>query len=215
MQHIERARNLSDALAIPGQHLDVTPILDSNIEQKKLLKLYKMMAVILLQLSTPKFPRIGSLVEAGNGFMVDGRPITQNMNNMIQLANMSKSVLPPEKRTQEVADEWYTALAGMHVAQLVFQHNNLVQSEDDCRSKYVARELFYSLAKHRRLSTFGFTEDNWSARSKFQQFTCPSPESSNSFRLWCDDLRPANILLNQDDDVIAAIDWEFTYAAPT
>ncbi|KAF4975973.1 hypothetical protein FZEAL_7300 [Fusarium zealandicum] len=51
----------------------------------------------------------------------------------------------------------------MHLAQLLFQHNDLVSSEDDCRNKYVARQLFRRLAKQGRLSTLGFAQDNWSA----------------------------------------------------
>ncbi|KAF5235466.1 hypothetical protein FAUST_7076 [Fusarium austroamericanum] len=43
----------------------------------------------------------------------------------------------------------------------------------------------------------------------------PSPDGSGSFRLWCDDFRPANVLIDDRDRVIGAIDWEFAYAAPT
>ncbi|KAF6514117.1 hypothetical protein HZS61_006373 [Fusarium oxysporum f. sp. conglutinans] len=169
-----------------------------------------------MQLSAPSFTRIGSLVKNDSGdYAVAGRPITQNMNNMIQLANIPRSVLPLESQTYESADDWYIALAGMHMAQLLFQHNDLVCSEDDCRNKYVARRLFHSLAKQGRLSTFGFIEDDWSGQSKITKFKCSMPSGSDSFRLWCDDLKPANLLLNQKDDIVAAIDWEFTYVAPT
>ncbi|KAL2755901.1 hypothetical protein ACRALDRAFT_1076671 [Sodiomyces alcalophilus JCM 7366] len=58
---------------------------------------------------------------------------------------------------------------------------------DDCRTKYVARQLFRRLAKQGRLSSFGFAEDGW----------------------------PANILIDENDHVLGAIDWEFSYAAPT
>lgn len=52
------------------------------------------------------------------------------------------------------------------MAQLIFQHNDLVTTADDCRSKYVARQLFRRLAKDHRLSNFGFADDDWSAQSK-------------------------------------------------
>ncbi|KAH8645405.1 hypothetical protein BX600DRAFT_478086 [Xylariales sp. PMI_506] len=104
-----------------------------------------------------------------------------------------------------------------HLAQLIFQHNDLVSIEDDCRNKYVSHQLFLRLAKQGRLSTFGFVQDDWSAAAETttrSRFLVPS--GSNSFRLWCDDFRPANALLDRaDDDMLAAvIDWEFTYAAP-
>ncbi|KAH9204559.1 hypothetical protein DL95DRAFT_273555, partial [Leptodontidium sp. 2 PMI_412] len=102
-----------------------------------------------------------------------------------------------ENETYATADEWYGALANMHLAQLIFQHNDLVSSEDDCRNKYVARQIFRRLAKQDDASKV------------------PAPDRSGPFRLWCDDFRPANVLLGPDDDVAAVIDWEFTYAAPT
>jgi hypothetical protein len=216
IQHIISVRDMSDALAIPDQHPDETPVLNPSIDERTLRRLYRKIAKILLELFKPSFTQIGSLVEIDNGrYSVSGRPITQNMNNMVQLANIPKSVLPGPNQTYLNADDWYTALAEMHMAQLLFQHNDLVGSEDDCRNKYVARSLFHSLAKQGRLSSFGFTDDNWSAQSKSTKFKCSAPNGSDCFRLWCDDLRPANILLNQEDDIVAAIDWEFTYVAPT
>ncbi|WXC48152.1 hypothetical protein QX201_007867 [Fusarium graminearum] len=209
LQHIKYAWDMSDTLAIPGQDPEETPVLNPNIEEDTLQKLYQKIAVILSQLFKPTFTRIGSLIEDENGCCsVAGRPITQNMNNMIQLANIPKAVLPEPHQTYESANSWYTASSEMHMAQLLFQHNDLVRSENDCRNKYVARFLFHSLAKQGRLSSFGFSEDDWSAQSRVSKFTCAMPKESDGFRLWCDDLRPVNLLVNQEDDIIAAIDWE-------
>jgi len=140
------------------------------------------------------------------------------MTDMVRLANIPRAVLPPEGKTYGTADEWYVALAEIHIAQLIFQHNDLVLSEDDCRNKYVARQIFRRLAKQGRLSTFGFAEDDWSAQtSKIMPSTTlsPVPAGSHSFRLWGDDFRAGNILLNDSDNIVAVIDWEFAYAAPT
>jgi hypothetical protein len=121
----------------------------------------------VLQLAQPAFPRIGALVETSPGsYHVMGRPITLNMSNMVQLSNIPRSIFFPEGTTYQTADEWYTVLAEMQIATLLFQHNDMISSEDDCRTKYVARQLFHKLAKQGRLSKFGFTEDDWSARSK-------------------------------------------------
>ncbi|KAK3935833.1 hypothetical protein QBC46DRAFT_412658 [Diplogelasinospora grovesii] len=88
-----------------------------------------------------------------------------------------------------------TALAEAHMAQLVFQHNDMVTSEDDCRNKYVARRLFPRLAKQGQQSIFGIAEDDW---------------------LWCDDLQPHNVLFNDAGDTAAVIGWGvLRYAAPT
>ena len=75
------------------------------------------------------------------------------------------AVLPLEGHTYQTSDEWYTALAEMHIAQLAFQHNATVSSEDDCRNKYVSRTVFRRLAKQGHLYTFGLTDDEWSAQS--------------------------------------------------
>ena len=137
------------------------------------------------------------------------------MSNMVQLSNIPKSIFPSKGTTYQTADEWYMVLAEMQIITLIFQHNDMVLSEDDCRTKYVARQLFWKLAKHGRLSTFGFIEDDWSVSSKHSPATLPAPDSSGSFRLWSDDFRPANILVDEDDRVLGAIDWEFAYASPT
>jgi len=217
IEHVENSGSMSHALAMPNK-TDPTEshMLNPDISEHVLETSYCGAAVHVLQLFQPKFGRIGSLVQANQDFAVAGRPITQNMNNMLQLANIPRAALPPEDRTYATADEWYVALADMHLVQLVFQHNDLVSTADECRNMYVARQLFRKLAMRGRLSTFGFAEDNWSARSKARGPPLPpAPSRSEAFRLWCDDLRPGNMLLNDAGDVVAPIDWEFTYAAPT
>ncbi|RSM18645.1 hypothetical protein CDV31_002574 [Fusarium ambrosium] len=181
-------RGMSDALEAPRDDPNDTPVLNPNISEDKLRSLYGKLARCVLQLVQPTFPRIGALVETSpRSFSVLGRPITLNMNNMVQLSNIPKSIFPPKGTTYQTADEWYVGLATMQMATLLFQHNDMVSSEDDCRNKYVARQLFLRLAKQGRLSKFGFSDDDW----------------------------PVNILVDQDDDILGVIDWEFAYAAPT
>jgi hypothetical protein len=217
IQYVENRGCMSHALAMPNEDLTEAHMLNPTISEDMLEIFYGKAAVHLLQLFEPNFPRIGSLAQTDeNTFSVAGRPITLNMNNMIHLANIPRAILPPKDRTYGTADEWYIMLADMHMAQLVFQRNDLVKTADDCRTKYVARQLFRRLAKQGRLSTFGFAGDDWSAQSKSRTSTLfPAPCGSSSFRLWCDDLRAGNILLNEADDIAAMIDWEFAYAAPT
>ncbi|KAF2972817.1 hypothetical protein GQX73_g694 [Xylaria multiplex] len=218
LQHVHNSGSLSARLTTPNEDLNEQHVLNPVIDEATLEDLWTKVARCYLQLAKLTFPRIGSLVEVGDGsYEVAGRPITHNMSDMLRLANIPSAVLLPEGKTYETADEWYVALAEMHVAQLVFQHNDAVTSEDDCRNKYVARQLFRRLAKQGRLSTFGFAEDDWSAQSSSGEFPAlaPAPCGSGSFRLWGDDFRAGNILLNDADDIAAVIDWEFTYAAPT
>lgn len=216
IQELGSRRGMSHALEAPRDDPNDTPVLNPDISESNLKRLYMRMARCVLQLAQPTFPRIGALAETSPGsYQVQGRPITLNMSNMVQLSNIPVSIFPPKGTTYQTADEWYVALADMQMATLLFQHNDIVASEDDCRTKYVARQLFRRLAKQGRLSRFGFAEDDWSASSKQAHQTLSAPDGSGSFRLWCDDFRPANVLVDENDRVIGLIDWEFSYAGPT
>ena len=216
IQDLGSRRGMGQALETLRQDPNETPVLNPDISESKLKSLYAKVARCMLQLAQPAFPRIGALVETSPGFYrVMGRPITLNMSNMVQLSNIPKSIFPSEGTTYQTADEWYTVLAEMQIATLLFQHNDMISSEDDCRSKYVARQLFRKLAKQGRLSKFGFTEDDWSACSKDACATLTAPDGSGSFRLWSDDFRPVNVIVDENDQVLGAIDWEFAYVGPT
>ncbi|KAH7342377.1 phosphotransferase [Rhexocercosporidium sp. MPI-PUGE-AT-0058] len=149
---------------------------------------------IILELSCHEFSRIGSLLEADDGsFSVSRRPITQNMSDMLQLANIPSSIFSLEFQTFESSNDYYLNLAREHLAQLIFQQNDLVKSADDCRNN-----------KQGRLSTFGFTEDNWSAQARTKPSKLlPAPSNSDSFRLYSDDFRPGNILINNANEVVS------------
>ncbi|TVY90417.1 hypothetical protein LAWI1_G007253 [Lachnellula willkommii] len=217
LQHVENRGLMINRMKVPNPDPDVTAVLDPHISETVLSNLYGKAARCLLQISRLSFNRIGSLSENDdNTFSVTGRPLSKNMNDMLQLANIPRAVLPLENKTYSTTDEWYVALAEMHMAQLIFQHNDLVTTEDDCRNKYVARQLFRRLAKDHRLSIFGFADDGWSSQSKrWSSQLSPAPSNLASFRLWADDFRPGNILIDDSDDIAAVIDWELTYAGPT
>ncbi|KAG4432388.1 hypothetical protein IFR05_012138 [Cadophora sp. M221] len=219
IKYIKHQHSMSTALNATNNDTDKTFVLDPNISDDFLEDLYTKVASSLLGLSQHTFSRIRSLVQSNDGsYSVATRPITRNMNNMLQLAGIPPSILPPRDKTYETANEYYTELANMHLAQLAFQQNDLIISSNDCRNKYVACKIFRRLAKEGKLSTFGFKEDNWSAKSlskTLRTIPSPAPPNTGSFRLYCDDLRAGNILLDDFNDIAAIIDWEFTYAAPS
>jgi hypothetical protein len=220
MQRVESSRSLSGRTTRPSDDPSETHVLNPDIPETTLQDLWTKVAHCLLQLSRLTFPRIGALVQVDGddgSYEVAGRPLSHNMTDMIRLANIPRAVLPAKGTTYETADEWYVALAEMNLAQLVFQHSDAVSSEDDCRNKYVARQIFRRLAKQGRLSTFGFAEDDWSVQSSKMDrgALSPAPDGSGSFRLWGDDFRAGNILLDETDDIAALIDWEFAYVGPT
>lgn len=220
MNCIEHGGSMSKRLTMPSSDPDKPHLLDPRIDLSGLQKIWSKAAHGLIQLSQLTFSRIGSLVQDADGTIdVRGRPITHNMTDMIRLANIPQAVLPSEGTTYSSADDWYTALSEMHIAQLAFQHNDAIASADDCRNKYVARQVFRRLAKTGKLSTFGFQDDTWSAQASrmTSSLRCSAPPTSDGFRLWGDDFRAGNILLQdtEEGDVAGFIDWECTYAAPT
>lgn len=84
LQYVNNRGTLSNVLMVPTEHLDTPHVLNHNIAETTLKDLYRKVARCLLQLAQPTLPRMGSLAQAGeNTYLVAGRPITQNMNNMI------------------------------------------------------------------------------------------------------------------------------------
>ena len=199
MDYIEHHQNMSRALLDPKRSIDDRPVLDPNIAPEKLEFLYSQMANILLQLSSLNFPRIGSLGQAqeGDSVSVERRPLTVNMNELLVHTNMPPRFLPSQ--TYNTANEWYGALTDMHMAQLALQYNDATEDDDDVCDKYVARKLFRRLADANNLRPHrGYSGGH----------------SGSSFKLFSQDLRPANVLVNEDLRVVGVIDWEFAYAAP-
>ncbi|KAK3332993.1 phosphotransferase family protein [Cercophora scortea] len=200
MDYVEHDQTMSAAMNDPdvGDSNGGYHELDPNIGKEKLEFCYRQMADVLLQLSRLKFPRIGSLDYDDQGkISVVGRPLTQNMNFMVELGSVLPELLPT--KTYSNADDWYSALADMHLAQLTFQHNDAVEDEDDARDKYVARQLFRHLAAERRLT---------------RQLGSEEDDPSDDCTIFCEDLRPSNVLVDKDLRIVGVIDWEFAYVAP-
>ncbi|KAK0391426.1 hypothetical protein NLU13_0926 [Sarocladium strictum] len=202
MDYTEHERTMSEALNDPVINSSESHVLDPNVRTEKLEVLYRQMANIILQLSTLTFDRIGSLVQGEDGgFHVSGRPLTMNMNSILEFTEAPPSLLP--NRQYSTATEWYSALADMHLMQLVFQHNDAVEDEEDARDKYVARQLFRRLAAEGRLeSDFDTNEDHQTGKEA-------------AFRMFSEDLRPSNVLIDKELRVVGVIDWEFAYIAPS
>lgn len=199
MDYIEHHQNMSRALLDPKRPIDDRPVLDPDIDQEKLELLYSQMADILLQLSSLDFSRIGSLSQPqeGDPVSVERRPLTVNMDQLLIHTNMPPQILPSQ--TYDTAREWYSALVDTHMAQLALQYNDAAEDDDDVRDKFVARKLF------RRLSDANNLIPN--QKHSFESL-------GNGFKLFSQDLRPANVLIDEELRVVGVIDWEFAYAAP-
>lgn len=165
--------------------------LNLQVSESALKKAYHGMADILLELAKPEFPFIGTLRQDESGdWSVRKRPLTFNMNRITQFSNIPPCAFAKQRFT--TASDYFEELANQHLYHLKFQRNDAITDEADCRKKYVARCLFRGIA-----------------RTVSREY-CHGP-----FRLFCDDFRPDNILVDAPKlDITGAIDWEFTYVAP-
>lgn len=195
MEYIEHAMDMGAALNMPGLAIEYRPILDPNIEIDKLEMLYGQLADILLQMSLLSLPRIGSLTQVDDStWEVTDRPLSINMNELVRLGTLPRSKLPTT--TFESASSYFHELAELHLSNLTHQRIDAVDSATDARRKYIARYLFRKLSRERRLTS------------------CSTGDHQGPFKIWCDDFRPTNVLLNSNLQIVGVIDWEFTYAAP-
>ncbi|KAJ5106281.1 hypothetical protein N7456_002956 [Penicillium angulare] len=195
MTHIEHTTSMYDALNWPGCPNEDRGSLDPNIDEDRLGLLYKELAKALLQLFKPEFPKIGSLDQVDDfSWEVNSRPLSMNMNELVRLGTLPRSKLPSKDTIFKTTSSYIKSLAQLNIQHLIHQRNDAVESADDCRRKFIARQLFYKLAREKKL----FLACN----------------ENGPFKLWCDDFRPANVLLNEDLHISGVVDWEFTYAAP-
>ena len=167
------------------------PVLNSQISDRSLKIAYREMAQLVLELSKPQFPRIGALEQDESGaWTVTKRPLTFNMNELATSANY-----PPEEfpaKSFGSATEYFETLALQHLCHLRTQRNDAIIDDADCRKKYLARCLFQKVARDISVE-----------------------HHHGPFRLYCDDFRPSNIIVDKTKVcVAAAIDWEFAYVAP-
>ncbi|KAJ6015931.1 hypothetical protein N7540_010522 [Penicillium herquei] len=195
MDYIDHATDLGDALNAPELTIKDRPILDPNVDNARLELLYRQFADILIQLSKLQLPMIGSWVQIDDfTWEVGQRPLSYNSNELVRLGSLPRSELPESDETFQSASSYFNRLADLHIDHLINQRNDAVGSADDCRRRYVARLLFRKLARECRFTS--------------------SSTDLGPFNIWCDDLRPSNILINDDLQIVGVVDWELTYAAP-
>ncbi|KAE8351353.1 phosphotransferase family protein [Aspergillus coremiiformis] len=195
MEFIEHATTLANVLKIPGKDKDARPILNPKLDVEHLKNLYQQIADALLQLSRQSFPTIGSILinKDGKDFDVCARPLSMYWNELVRLGDLPETELPDTVFTTSTS--YLKGLADLHIKHLLHQPNNSISSESDCRQKFLARILFRKLAEDKKLVSSGYEH--------------------GPFTMWCDDLRPGNVILDSKYQIVGIVNWEFTYAAPT
>lgn len=186
--------DLSDVLQQPTDDIFEPIVLDPNIDNAKLDFVYEQIAGFLLEISRLKFPAIGALSkdDVSGGWTVAKRPLTYDMNELATFGDMdpNKFATSPFSRSSE----YFSALAKYLQEHLEAQKNITDGSDDYAWKLLVARRGFERLAK----------EYNTEA------------DDAGPFRLFCDDLRPTNMLVDPETlRITAVLDFEFANAMPS
>ncbi|KAH8429118.1 uncharacterized protein LDX57_006788 [Aspergillus melleus] len=203
MDYVNHTGSMGDLLESPVREIGEPPVLNPELKPARLQALYGELAKIVLSLSTLSFNRIGSIAKNGDfTWDVLHRPLSYSMNEIVQLGTLPRSQLPTT--TYEKASSYFEALAELHLQHLISQRNEADISPDvdvdaladTFRRKFVARFLFRKLVRDKESrKQFIFHDDG-------------------PFPIWCDDFRPKNVLVDENQCITGVVDWEFTYTAP-
>jgi hypothetical protein len=185
-------QDLSDFLQQPTQSKEEAIILNPNIDEVKLDFVYDQIADFMLQLSRLEFSRIGAISKdaASGRWAVVGRPLTYDMNEVVTLAGY-----PPDQFAMTApfdrASDYFAARAHYFQTHVETQRNIAGDSEEVAWSQLVARRRFAEL------------------------IPAYCVDDAGPFRLFCDDLRPTNMLADPETlRITAVLDFEFTNAMP-
>jgi hypothetical protein len=180
--------HLSDVLKDPAdpKRLHLDPEIDRNI----LDKVYTQMAGIMLELYRFDFNRIGAISKdtSSGSWSVTERPLTYTMNELATTIFFPVEDLPSTTFTS--ASDYFQYLMAEHKTHLWTQRN-ICGSPTEARDRYTSRLLY--------------------AKSSDEHCV----HDSGPFKLFCDDFRPQNILVDPDTlRIKAVLDLEFTNAMP-
>ncbi|KJZ78815.1 hypothetical protein HIM_01588 [Hirsutella minnesotensis 3608] len=179
---------LSTVLKKPGlgNHEDI--VLNPDIDHSILDKIYRQIGGYLLQLSKLTFSSIGAISRGPADWAVTKRPLTYNMNELATVAGYPEDRFPTSPFAR--ASDYFHSLSGEHLTHLRTQRN-LADDPATAQARFAARHRFAQLiSKH-------------------------CIHDSGPFLPFCDDLRPANMLVDAETfQITAVLDLEFTNAMP-
>ncbi|ODA83167.1 hypothetical protein RJ55_01678 [Drechmeria coniospora] len=156
-------------------------------------KVYRQIACIYLQLFQHSFPKIGSLSAVdSDGVAPEWRlasgPLTFKMNEVERMGGVR---IGASDGPFDQTIDYFQTLVDQSLSHLL--HNpHAGRDEQEIQADRHSIDTLGSLARH--FSSKGNVE--------------------NQYRLFCDDLRFGNILVDESYQIVAVLDWEFCYVAP-
>jgi len=181
---------LSTVLKQPHESDQEDVVLNPNIDNTTLDKIYHQIADYMLQLSQLTFTHIGaiSIDHASNTWAVTRRPLTYNMNELATVAGYPDNQFPTAPFDR--ASDYLMSVANEHLTHLWTQRN-LADNPEIAQERFIARHRFAQLIPKYCIDDAG------------------------PFIPFCDDMRPSNMLINPETLCITAVlDFEFTNIMP-
>ena len=186
--------NLGEFLATPCDDKTEPLVLDPDVDEGKLDIIYNQLATVMLELSSPKFSQIGALSkdQVSGDWVVASRPFTCDMNEVVNIGMRSADFFDTITGPFDRAGDYFNMCARYFILHMEQQRNIAGNDGVLAWTQYVARHCYPLL-----IPRYGAVDDN------------------GPFRLFCDDLRPSNMLIDPDTlRITAVIDFEFTNAMP-
>ncbi|KAL5317944.1 hypothetical protein ACEPPN_015048 [Leptodophora sp. 'Broadleaf-Isolate-01'] len=166
-------------------------VLDLDINEAKLDIIYEQIASFMLELSRLEFPRIGAISNVSGEWVVAEPPLTYDMNEVVGFTGFPADYFTTLS-SFTCSSDYFAARAHCLQAHLETQRNIAFEDEDITWNRYIARYCFGKLIP---------------ARSTVYD--------SRPFRIFCDDLRPSNMLVDPKTmRITALLDFEFTDVMP-
>ncbi|ROV90632.1 hypothetical protein VMCG_10002 [Cytospora schulzeri] len=204
MNYIPHATTVARALEDPDFTISSVP------ESEKREYLFQQMAEVSLQLYALTSDRIGSLGILDNGeYAVPSGPLTHNIAYQVVNCGVPVAVLPPRARTYSSSTEYLGDAMAIELAGLLFVSETFVRSASDYRDRFAARCLLRDIVRRRGQESTGAPDQPGRPAGDSR-----TGQPGETFRLWGDDLRPENVLLDENGVVVGVVDWEYTYFAP-
>ncbi|KAK8912458.1 hypothetical protein H634G_06323 [Metarhizium anisopliae BRIP 53293] len=189
MDHVEGTL-LSTVLKQPTENDQEDPILNPDIDNKALDTVYLQIASYIFQLSQLPFSRIGAISKDhdSNTWSVTKRPLTYNMNELATVSGCPDDHFPTT--TFDSTSDYLKSVARQHLDH-VWAQRNIADDPEIAQARFIARRQLPRLIPKYCIHDTG------------------------PFLLFCDDMRPSNMLVNPETlQITAMLDFEFTNAMP-
>ncbi|KAK8213130.1 kinase-like domain-containing protein [Phyllosticta paracitricarpa] len=166
-----------------------------DIEESTLRHIYSQVAGFYLELFAHEFSAIGSLemecLESGNAWRAASEPLTFELNETQRMMVAAEIPVPLVSSSPFTStSEYFEHLAFQTLTSLAENKTTRLYPQEAFQNFNTAY-LLRSIAQHFAAKIEGMPH-----------------------KLYCDDLRFGNIIVNDSYDILAIIDFEFTYAAP-